>query len=133
MEQPRDSSDSTARGTERRIGSRHPLGFDVNFQPQAVHKKRRKFFRERTATVIDFSLTGLLLRSMADSHIEVGTHALIDAEGLHASVQVERIDPTDDPKTSLYGVQFLSLDSDFQRLINEAVGSPGSRSLDWRD
>ena len=133
MAETRGSGTSKSQGTERRIGSRHPLGFDVTFQPQAVHKNRRKSYRARSATVVDFSLTGLLLRSTADSHIEVGTHAMIDAEGLHAVVQVERIDATEDPKTSLYGVHFLSLDSDFQRLIHEAVASPGSNSRDWRD
>ena len=81
---------------------------------------------------MDFSLTGLLIRSDADEHIEVGTQAAIDADGLHAVVQVERIEKTNDGKTLLYGVQFLSIDPEFRHLIHEAVASPGTESLDWR-
>ena len=57
---------------------------------------------------------------------------MIDADGLHAVVQVERIDKTDDAKTRVYGVQFLSIDPQFRHLINEAVASPGTESSDWR-
>lgn len=117
---------------ERRIGSRHPLGHDVSFQPSIVKKNKRKPQRARVATIVDFSLTGLLLRSATDDHIEVGTHAAIDADGLHAVVQVERVEKTDDPKVNLYGVQFLSIDPQFRHLIHEAVASPGTRANDWR-
>src|SRR5438046_4966782 len=132
MAETYDSAETKSTGTERRIGSRHPLGFDVTFHPRALHKKRRKSQRPRVATIVDFSLTGLLLRSAVDGHIQRGTQATIDAEGLHAVVQVERIEPTEDPKTVLYAVQFLSLDADFRRLIDEAVASPESKSRDWR-
>jgi hypothetical protein len=109
------------------------LGHDVSLQPQMLHKKRRKLHKARAATVVDFSLTGLLLRAAADKDIERGTQALIDADGLHCTVQVERIQPTEDPKMMLYGVQFLSIDPEFKRLIGEAVASPGTYSSDWRD
>jgi len=133
MAETRDSSDRRPFKTERRIGSRQPLGHDITFQPSIVRRNRRKSERSRSATIVDFSQTGLLIRSAADDHIEVGTQALIDADGLHAVVQVERIDKTDDPKTRVYGVQFLSIDHQFRHLINEAVASPGTDSSDWRD
>ena len=133
MAEARGSAEQRAFKTERRIGARQPLGHDITFQPSSVRKNRRKSERARTATIVDFSLTGLLIRSAADDHIEVGTQALIDADGLHAVVQVERIDKTDDPKTRVYGVQFLSIDHQFRHLINEAVASPGTDSSDWRD
>jgi hypothetical protein len=133
MAETRGSSEHKAFKTERRIGTRQPLGHDITFQPSIVRRNRRKSERARTATIVDFSLSGLLIRSATDDHIEVGTQAVIDADGLHAVVQVERIDKTDDPKTSLYGVQFLSIDPHFQHLINEAVASPGSDSSDWRE
>jgi len=133
MADTRDSANQKAFKTERRIGSRQPLGHDISFQPSIVRGRRRKSERARTATIVDFSLSGLLIRSAADRHIEVGTQAVIDADGLHAVVQVERIDATDDPKTSLFGVQFLSIDPHFRHLINEAVASPGTDSSDWRD
>jgi hypothetical protein len=133
MTETRGSSDSRAFKTERRIGSRQPLGHDISFQPSIIRRNRRKSERARSATIVDFSLSGLLIRSAADDHIEIGTQAVIDADGLHAIVQVERIEKTDDPKTSLFGVQFLSLDPQFRHLINEAVASPGTHSSDWRD
>jgi c-di-GMP-binding flagellar brake protein YcgR len=133
MAETRDPSDQRAFKTERRIGSRQPLGHDITFQPSIVRRNRRKSERARTATIVDFSQTGLLIRSAADDHIEVGTQAVIDADGLHAVVQVERIDKTDDAKTRVYGVQFLSIDPQFRHLINEAVASPGTESSDWRD
>ena len=133
MAETRGSSDQRTFKTERRIGSRQPLGHDISFQPSIVRRNRRKSERARTATIVDFSQTGLLIRSAADDHIEVGTQAVIDADGLHAVVQVERIDKTDDPKTRVYGVQFLSIDPQFRHLINEAVASPGSKSSDWRE
>jgi hypothetical protein len=117
---------------ERRIGSRQPLGHDVSFQPSIIKKNKRKAQKARVATIIDFSLTGLLIRSVTDDQIEIGTQAAIDADGMHAVVQVERIDKTDDPKTSLYGVQFLTIDPHFRHLILEAVASPGTDSSDWR-
>ena len=132
MAETRDSSDRRAFKTERRIGSRQPLGHDITFQPSIVRRNRRKSERSRSATIVDFSQTGLLIRSAADDHIEVGTQAVIDADGLHAVVQVERIDKTDDPKTCVYGVQFLSIDPQFRHLINEAVASPGTDACDWR-
>jgi hypothetical protein len=132
MAETRGSSDQRAFKTERRIGSRQPLGHDIGFQPSIVRRNRRKSEPSRTATIVDFSLTGLLIRSAADDKIEVGTQALIDADGLHAVVQVERIDKTDDPKTRVYGVQFLTIDPEFRHLINEAVASPGTDSSDWR-
>ena len=132
MAETRGSSDQRAFKTERRIGSRQPLGHDISFQPSVVRRNRRKSERSRTATIVDFSLTGLLIRSAADDNIVVGTQALIDADGLHAVVQVERIDKTDDPKTRVYGVQFLTIDPAFRHLINEAVASPGTDSGDWR-
>ena len=132
MAETRDSAEQRAFKTERRIGSRQPLGHDITFQPSSVRKNRRKSERARTATIVDFSLTGLLIRSAADDRIEVGTQAVIDADGLHAVVQVERIEKTDDKNTRLYGVQFLSIDPQFRHLINEAVASPGTDSSDWR-
>jgi len=81
---------------------------------------------------VDFSLTGLLIRSAADDQIEVGSQAMINADGLHAVVQVERVEKTEDKDTRLYGVQFLSIDPQFRHLINEAVASPGTDSSDWR-
>ena len=132
MTETRDSAASKRNATERRIGSRYPLGHDVSFQPQVLRKRRRKMHKARTATVVDFSLTGLLLRLAADDDIEPGTQGLIDADGLRCVVQVERIQKTDDPKMHLYGVQFLSIDAQFKRLIDEAVASPGTDSSDWR-
>jgi hypothetical protein len=117
---------------ERRIGSRQPLGHDVSFQPSIVKRNKRKPQKARVGTIVDFSLTGLLIRSASDDQITIGTHAAIDADGLHAVVQVERIDKTDDPNTSVYGVQFLSIDPQFRHLIHEAVASPGTDSADWR-
>ena len=73
-----------------------------------------------------------MLRSASDDNIAVGTHASIDGDGLHAVVQVERVEKTDDPKVSLYGVQFLSIDPQFRHLIQEAVASPGTEANDWR-
>ncbi|MEO5838245.1 MAG: PilZ domain-containing protein [Acidimicrobiales bacterium] len=133
MAETRGSSGQKAFKTERRIGTRQPLGHDIRFQPSLVKRNRRKSEKARTATIVDFSLSGLLIRSAADDHIEVGTQAVIDADGMHAVVQVERIEKTDDPKTSLFGVQFLSIDPQFRHLINEAVASPGTDSSDWRD
>jgi hypothetical protein len=133
MADTRGSAEHKGFKTERRIGTRQPLGHDITFQPSIVRRNRRKSERARTATIVDFSLSGLLIRTVADDHIEVGTQAVIDADGLHAVVQVERIEKTDDPKTLLYGVQFLSIDAEFQHLINEAVASPGTDSNDWRD
>jgi c-di-GMP-binding flagellar brake protein YcgR len=121
----RDAARPPAFARERRIGSRQPLGHDVSFQPSTIRKRRRKAQKARSGTIVDFSLTGLLIRSATDDDIEVGTQAAIDADGLHAVVQVERIDKTDDPKTSLYGVQFLSIDPQFRHLIQQAVASPG--------
>jgi hypothetical protein len=132
MADARDAAQPKAFKTERRIGSRQPLGHDVSFQPSIVKKNRRKSQRARQGTIVDFSLTGLLIRSAADDDIEVGSQAAIDADGLHAVVQVERIDESDDPKTRLYGVQFLSIDPQFRHLIQEAVASPGTDSSDWR-
>ena len=117
---------------ERRIGSRQPLGHDVTFQPSIVKRNKRKPQKARVGTIVDFSLTGLLIRSATDDRIIIGTQAAIDADGLHAVVQVERIDKTDDPNTCLYGVQFLSIDPQFRHLIHEAVASPGTESSDWR-
>jgi hypothetical protein len=133
MADTRGSKEQRAFQTERRIGSRQPLGHEVSFQPSIVRRNRRKSERARRATIVDFSLSGLLIRSVADDHIEVGTQAMIDADGLHAVVQVERIEKTDDPKTRLYGVQFLSIDPQFRHLIHEAVASPGTDSMDWRN
>ena len=133
MADTRGSREERAFKTERRIGSRQPLGHDVTFQPSIVRRNRRKSERARRATIVDFSLSGLLIRSVADDHIEVGTQAFIDADGLHAVVQVERIEKTDDPKTRLYGVQFLSLDPQFRHLILEAVASPGAHPMDRPD
>ena len=133
MAEIRDPADQRTYKTERRIGTRQYLGHDIIFQPSTVRKKRRKSQHARPGTIVDFSLTGLLIRAAADDHIDVGTQASIDADGLRAVVQVERIDKTDDPKTRLYGVQFLSIDAQFRHLINEAVASPGSDSSDWRD
>ena len=132
MPDGRDTARPRAFARERRIGSRQPLGHDVSFQPSTIRKRRRKSQKARQATIVDFSLTGLLIRSAADDDIEVGTQAAIDADGLHAVVQVERIDKTDDPKTALYGVQFLSIDPQFRHLIQEAVASPGADPSDWR-
>ena len=133
MAETRDSSEQKRYTSERRIGSRQPLGHDITFQPSTVRRNRRKPERARSATIVDFSLTGLLIRSAADDNIEVGTQATIDADGLHAVVQVERIQKTDDSKTLLYGVQFLSIDPQFRHLIHEAVASPGTHTSDWRD
>jgi len=133
MTELRDSHASNPHGAERRIGARYPLGHDVSFQPQMLHKKRRKMHKARAATVVDFSLTGLLLRAAADKDIERGTQAVVDADGLRCVVQVERIETTEDPNMMLYGVQFLSIDPDFERLIGEAVASPGTSRYDWRD
>jgi hypothetical protein len=129
-----DTGDTAQRAyqRERRIGSRQRLGHDVSFQPSVVKKNRRKPQKARAATIVDFSLTGLLIKSAADDLIEVGTHAAIDADGLHAVVKVERVEPTDDPKTRLYGVQFVSIDPQFRHLIHEAVASPGTDPSDWR-
>ena len=132
MAETRDSAEQRAFKTERRIGSRQPLGHDITFQPSIVRKNRRKSERARSATIVDFSLTGLLIRSVADDNIEVGTQAMIDADGLHAVVQVERVEKTEDKDTRLYGVQFLSIDPQFRHLIHEAVASPGTDSSDWR-
>ncbi|HUP75981.1 MAG TPA: PilZ domain-containing protein [Acidimicrobiales bacterium] len=132
MADTRDSKEQRASKTERRIGSRQPLGHGITFQPSIVRRNRRKSERARSATIVDFSLSGLLISSVADDHIEVGTQAVIDADGLHAVVQVERIEKTDDPKTRLYGVQFLSIDPQFRHLIAEAVASPGTDWSDWR-
>ena len=133
MTELRDSRASNPHGSERRIGTRYPLGHDVSFQPQMLHKKRRKMHKARAATVVDFSLTGLLLRAAADEDTERGTQAVVDADGLLSVVQVERMQTTEDPKMMLYGVQFLSIDPEFERLIGEAVASPGTTSYDWRD
>lgn len=132
MADARDTAQPRAYPRERRIGSRQPLGHEVSFQPSTIRKRRRKSQKARPATIVDFSLTGLLLRSATDNDIEVGSHAAIDADDLHAVVQVERIDKSDDPKMSLYGVQFLSIDPEFRHLIQEAVASPGTDSIDWR-
>ena len=133
MAETRDSAASKRNATERRIGTRYPLGHDVIFQPQVLRKRRRKMHKARPATVMDFSLTGLLLRGVADDDIEPGTQAVIDADGLRCVVQVERVQKTDDPNMHLYGVQFLSIDPQFKKLIDEAVASPGSDASDWRD
>jgi PilZ domain len=126
-------SPSNPHGAERRIGARYPLGHDVTFQPQMLHKKKRKMHKARAATVVDFSLTGLLLRTAADKDIERGTQALINADGMRCVVQVERIQTTEDPNMMLYGVQFLSIDAEFERLIGEAVASPGTTANSLRD
>ena len=132
MADGREAAQSRTYARERRIGSRQPLGHAVSFQPSTIRKRRRKSQKARPAVIVDFSLTGLLLRSATDGDIEVGSQAAIEADGLHAVVQVERIDKTDDPETSLYGVQFLSIDPHFRNLIHEAVASPGANATDWR-
>jgi hypothetical protein len=94
---------------------------------------RKGFRRERpqSATILNLSLTGALVRARTDSRIVRGTRVEIGTPAGRGVAGVRRIRPIDE-QWSDYGIQFVSLDSGLQKFIEEACAADRPNELDWR-
>jgi hypothetical protein len=118
----------------RRAGSRFPVGqFVVDWGPQVPKKRFSRRPANETATVLELSVTGALMRAKSNLRIEHGSHVAIGTSVGRGVVAVQRIEP-DDIDHWLFGVSFVALDEPLRELIYDTVAGDRPDDLEsrWR-
>ena len=105
----------------RRIGERVGVGaMELTWAP-AVDNADRDADGAGQALLMDISVTGAGLFAPADPEGAVGDVFIVSFNNARAVVEVRRVSTTDDPSLRYYGVEFVTMERDFEREAHEVI------------
>ena len=117
----------TWRGHNRRVGLRVPaFGVQLSWAPVVSRKRFRDHDQVGSATVLDLSLSGALVRAPYDRRITVGTQVFVAAADGTALADVRRITSDVDLHGAFYGIHFIRVDPPLFDFINDTLATSRS-------
>jgi hypothetical protein len=105
----------------RRIGERVGVGAMELTWARAVDNVDREADGAGHALLMDFSVTGAGLFAPADPQGAIGDVFIVSFNNARAIVEVRRVSTTDDPSLRYYGVEFVTMERDFEREAHEVI------------
>lgn len=118
----------------RRLGDRHAVrGIVVDWDTGGRRRPTLGRRRFEEADVIDVSVSGAQLLAPSNDRITPGTKVTIVAAGALGTVRVVRVAQVTNGKLSVYGVEFVDLESTLESLLfaPTAAGRPTPGQVDW--
>ena len=116
---------------ERRIGRRRAVVDHITWEPQLPKRLFRRASWEQ-ATIVEISVSGARVLARANEAITRRSRISIGFGSDRGLVEVRRVEAAPDKSMAFYGVQFLWLDDNMQRLFDDAAAVEAPADLDWR-
>jgi hypothetical protein len=118
------------RGMERRIGTRHPVGW-LQVTWSVLRRGRWRTAKvEEHISAIDVSTSGMAVRAQTVPNLMVGQPVQIRLGGHLVTARVRRIAPTVDPEATDYGLEFVDPPLEFIETLMVQSGAAAADNLE---
>jgi len=124
----------THQGEERRIGTRVSAGrVRIGWSDAPLGRRRRRGASDDgVGELLELSISGAAVVARASTTLVCGSRVAIKLGIGPGLAVVRRVDPTSDPRTSRYSIEFVQLSPAAQEFVNRLTVTSGPRPSDGR-